>query len=89
MSNNVKDININIINIKEFDSNIKLDESSYKKYSYLLHYIAYATIKDLKYVKINSLFPLYLMFNRINRYFEEINGNNYLMLVLTNERTVD
>ena len=29
------------------------------------------------------------MFNRINRYFEEINGNNYLMLVLTNERTVD
>ena len=39
MSNNVKDININIINIKEFDSNIKLDESSYKKYSYLLHCI--------------------------------------------------
>ena len=26
------------------------------------------------------------MFNRINRYFEEINGNKYLMLVLTNDR---
>ena len=54
----------------------------------LIYYIAYTTIKDLKYVKINSLRPLYLMFNRINN-FEEINGNNYLMLVLTNERTVD
>ena len=55
----------------------------------LIYYIAYTNIKDLKYVKINSLRPLYLMFNRINRYFEEINENNYLMLVLTNERTVD
>ena len=54
MSNNVKDININI---KEFDSNnIKLDESSYK--NILIYYIAYATIKDLKYVKINSVSPL-------------------------------
>ena len=41
------------------------------------------TIK--KYLKFNSVDPLYLMFNKMNRYFEEINGNKYLMLVPTNE----
>ena len=40
------------------------------------------TIKVSKYVKIN---PLYLIFNKVNSYFEEINGNKYLMLVPTNE----
>ena len=78
MSNNVKDINIkkhtyyffdDIINIKKFDpNNIKLEEKSYK--NILFYYIAYVTIKDSKYVKINSLNPLYLMFNRINSCFE-------------------
>ena len=43
------------------------------------------TIKDLKYVKINSANPLYLIFNKVNGYFEEINGNKYLALVPTNE----
>ena len=41
-------------------------------------------IKDSKYVKINSVNPLYLIFNKVNGYFEEINGNRYLMLVPTN-----
>ena len=43
------------------------------------------TIKDLKYVKINSVNPLYFIINKVNGYFEEINGNKYLMLVPTNE----
>ena len=43
------------------------------------------TIKDSKYVKTNSVNPLHLVFNRINGYFEEINGNKYLTLVPTNE----
>ena len=89
----VKDINIknhtyyffnDIINIKEFNSkNIKIDEKSYK--NILIYYIAYVTLKDSKYVKINSVIPLYIMFNRINGYFEEINGNKYLTLVSINE----
>ena len=29
---------------------------------------------------------MYLIFSNPNRYFEEINGNKYLMLVPTNER---
>ena len=41
------------------------------------------TIK--KHLKIYSVNPLYLMFNKMNGYFEEINGNKYLTLVPTNE----
>ena len=72
-----------IINIKDFDlNNIKIDENSYK--NILIYYIAYVIIKDSKYVKINCVNPLYLTFNKINGYFEEIN-KNYLTLVPTNE----
>ena len=41
------------------------------------------TIKNSKYVKINDVNPLYLMLKKMNRYFEEINGNKYLTLVPT------
>ena len=43
------------------------------------------TIKDSKYIKINSVNPLYIICNKVNAYFEEINGNKYLNLVPTNE----
>ena len=43
------------------------------------------TIKDSKYVKDNSVNPLYLIINKLNDYFEEINKNKYLKLVPTNE----
>ena len=93
MSNKVKDINMinhtyyffdDIISIKDFDpNNIKIDEKSYK--NILIYYIAYVTIKDSKYVKINTVNPLYFLFNKMNGNFEESNGNKYLTLVLTNE----
>ena len=93
MSNKVKDINIknhtyyffdDIINIKDFDpNNINIDEKSYE--NILVYYTAYVAIEDSIYVKINSVNPLYLMLNKINEYFEEINGNKYLTLVSTDE----
>ena len=43
------------------------------------------TTKDSKYVKINRVNPLYLIFSEVNEYFEEINKNMYLTLVPTNE----
>ena len=43
------------------------------------------TIKSSKYVKINSVNPLYLIFNKVNGYFEEINKSKYLTEVPTNE----
>ena len=48
--------------------------------------VGYVTIKDLKYAKIYSVSPLNLIFNKVNGYFEEINGNKKLTLVPTNER---
>ena len=81
MSNNVKGISIknytynffdDTINIKDFDpNNNKIDERSYK--NIVVNCIAYVSIKHSKYVKINSLNPLYL------------NENKYLKLVLTDE----
>ena len=38
-----------------------------------------------KHVKISSVNPLYFIINKVNVYFEEINGNKYLILVPTNE----
>ena len=74
MSNKVKDTDINnctyyifsdIINIKIFDrNNIKIDKKSKK--NFLIYCIGYVTIKDLKYVKINSVNPLYLIFSKVN-----------------------
>ena len=59
-------------------NNIKLDKKSYK--ITLIYYIGYVMIKDSKYVKINSVNLLHLIFNKVNEYFEEIDENKYLTL---------
>ena len=50
-----------------------------------MYYIGYVKIKDTKYVKINSVNPLYLILIKVNGYFEEVNGKKYLTLVPTNK----
>ena len=72
MSNKVKEIEVknqtyyffdDIINIKNFDpNNIKIDEKSYK--NILIYYIGYVTIWDLRYIKINRVNLLYLIFSK-------------------------
>ena len=47
--------------------------------------MGYLPIEDSKYVKINSVNPLYLIFRNVSGLFEEIIKNKYLMLVSTNE----
>ena len=87
MSSKVKDISVKNRTYYFFDdtSNIKIFDLSkaLKKNSYLLHWIC--DVKDSKYVKINSVNPLYLIFSKINGYSEEINKNKYLALVPTND----
>ena len=66
MSSKFKDVDIknhtyyffdDIINIKNFHpNNIAIDEKPYR--DILIYYIGYVTIKDLKYVKTNSV-PYY------------------------------
>ena len=93
MTNKGKDIDVknrtyyffdDIINTKNFDpNNIEINEKSYE--NIFIYYIGYVTIKDHKYLKINSVNPLYLFFSKVNGYFEEINKNKYLMLLSANE----
>ena len=71
-----------MLNIKGLDPNqIKIDKKSLKNhtYHYLLH--LYITIKNLSYVNINSVNPLYLITDKVDGYIEESNGSKYLMLV--------
>ena len=50
-----------------------------------MYYIGYVTVRESKFVRIQSVNPLYLIFGKVNGYFEEINGNKYLTLFLTKE----
>ena len=62
--------------IKYFDPDkTKIDEKSYKNIH--IYDIGYVTSKDSKYINVNTLNTLYLIFNKVNKYFEEINENNY------------
>ena len=84
ISNKLKYINVknrthyffnDFMSIENVDvNNIKIDENPHK--NILIYYIEYAMIKkDLSY----------LIFTNLNGYFEEFNGNKYLMLFPTNE----
>ena len=94
MNNKVKDVDTKnrtnyfvsvIINIENFNANnVKIDEKPYN--NILIYYTRCVTIKDLKSVKINSRSPLYLIYSKVNGYFEEINKSKHLTLVPTNER---
>ena len=60
-----------MINMKNLDSNkIKIDEKTYR--NIFICYTRYVTFKDLRYVKINSVNPLYLFVGKINKCFETI-----------------
>ena len=56
-----------------------------KTHTIFIYYIGYLTIKDSKYVKTNNVNHLYLIFGKVNGYFEEIDENKFLTLVPTNE----
>ena len=59
---------------KYWSNKIKIEEKSYK--NILTYCIEHVTVKDLIYVKINSVNPLYLIINKINEYIEESNEIN-------------
>ena len=62
-----------LIRIKNFDwEKIEIGEKSYQ--SILIYYIGYVMIKDSNYVKINRVNSLYLFFDKVNEYFEKVNG---------------
>ena len=48
-----------------------------------IYYIGYVMIKN--HLNIYSVNPLYIIYDKANEYFKEINGNKFLKLVPTNE----
>ena len=88
----VKDLNIkngsyyfydDMINIKIFQSNLlKIDKKPYKDFD--IYYIGYITIKKFDkfsdHENIHSVNPLYLIIQSATGYFEEKNGEKYLIL---------
>ena len=51
----------------------------------VIYYIVYVTIKDSKNIKSNIVNPWYVIIDKVNGYFEEINGKKYLTLLHANE----
>ena len=48
-----------------------------KSYAKIRHgFIGYVMLKDSRYVKINTAYPLCLIICKINGYFREINRND-------------
>ena len=43
------------------------------------------TLKDLRYIKTNSVNPLCIIINKVNGYIEESNGNKCLSVAPTDE----
>ena len=62
---------------------LKIEKKSYKNTD--IYYIWYITMKDVDYVKINSVNPLYLIIGKADGYIEESNGNKYLIFVSTDK----
>ena len=73
-----------MINIKDFDSSLlKLDKKSFKNIA--IYYTGYITKTD-EY-KINSVNPLYLVVYEVDGFIEEIEGNKYLNIALTDSNS--
>ena len=72
-----------MINIKNFQSNLlKIDRKPYKDFN--IYYIGYIAIKKFDKISdhenIHSVNPLYLIIQSAIGYFEEKNGEKYLIL---------
>ena len=68
----------NMINIKNFDSNLlKIDKKSQKNID--IYYIGYITMKYFDYENIHCVNPFYFIINKAHGYIEGINGNKTLV----------
>ena len=76
---NIKETNIknqtyyffnDFINITNFDPDLlKIDKKLHKNID--IYYIGYIIMKDSDFVKINSVNPLYLIFDKVDGYLEK------------------
>ena len=92
MNNKVKDVSIKNHTYHFFNGISEIKRLTNKLASkclqkILIDCIGYVTMKYSKYVKINSVNPLYLIFSKMNGHLDtkEINKNKYLALIPSNQ----
>ena len=68
-----------IMNIKDFHSNLRIDKKQYKDID--IYYIGYITVKKIgDFENINSVNPLYSMIHPATEYFKDKYGEKYLII---------
>ena len=74
-----------MINIKDFDPNLlSIDKISFKSTDPVIYSIKYITMKSNDYQNFNRENHSYIIFNNVDGYIEEGNGDKYLILASTN-----
>ena len=75
-----------MISVKKFDpSFLNISKISFKSIDAVIYSIRYITMKSLDHVNIDSANSIYLVFNNVDGYIEESNGNKYLIFASTNK----
>ena len=75
-----------MISVKKFDpSFLNISKISFKSIDAVIYSIRYITMKSLDHVNIDSANSIYLVFNNVDEYIEESNGNKYLIFASTDK----
>ena len=75
-----------MISVKKFDpSFLNISKISFKSIDAVIYSIRYITMKSLDHVNIDSANSIYLVFNNVDGYIEESNGNKYLIFASTDK----
>ena len=64
---------------------MSIDKVSFKSIDTVIYSNKYITLKSLNHVNIDSENPPYLIFNNVDGYIEESNGNKYLVFASTDK----
>ena len=75
-----------MISVKKFDpSFLNISKISFKIIDAVIYSIRYITMKSLDHVNIVSANSIHLVFNNVDGYIEESNGNKYLIFASTDK----
>ena len=75
-----------MINIRNFDSSLlSTDKISFKSIDAVTYHIKCIKMKSLDHVNIDCENSLYLVFNNVDGYIENVNENKYLVFASTDK----
>ena len=75
-----------IVNTKHFDPNLlSIDKISFNSTDAVIYNIKYIAMKSINKINIDSESPTYLIFDNVDGYNEESNGDKYLVSASTDK----